>query len=391
MSPTRPLLLTRRRTLSAWALAGVSVFAVLALAWVYLGSAREAVSPTSPDRADPTGTSSAMGLIVTPRHPNAEPSPHGGLTPSQTRERLFRHGSLSGTTPTGDWCVRGTRLQPCEALRHRFEYYLLAQGEVEAADLRALVADELTRAHGPAPVAEVLALWGRYATLRAHPYRTVFDPRNLTTWRAPEILKDNPRIAAAIPDVPVTVAYRSDASGTSKNTLQYLNAWAPSIWAKVQDDFGTAFPGGRPPANSVAGKGNPAVLSLVAGKEGTIGYVDYGDAKGYPSARIANALGEFVAPSPASASKNLGSQTNIATNGLVTLNYQTKVSGAYPVAIFSYMLARTDGKGPNGLGVRKFADYVLQKCGPSRAAGLGYVPVTGQVLTKAKALVLRIQ
>ncbi len=29
--------------------------------------------------------------------------------------------------------------------------------------------------------------------------------------------------------------------------------------------------------------------------------------------------------------------------------------------------------------------------GPSRAAGLGYVPVTGQVLTKAKALVLRIQ
>ncbi len=214
---------------------------------------------------------------------------------------------------------------------------------------------------------------------------------NLTTWRAPEILKDNPRIAAAIPDVPVTVAYRSDASGTSNNTLQYLNAWAPSIWAKVQDDFGTAFPGGRPPANSVAGKGNPAVLSLVAGKEGTIGYVDYGDAKGYPSARIANALGEFVAPSPASASKNLGSQTNIATNGLVTLNYQTKVSGAYPVAIFSYMLARTDGKGPNGLGVRKFADYVLQKCGPSRAAGLGYVPVTGQVLTKAKALVLRIQ
>ena len=184
MSPTRPLLLTRRRTLPAWALAGVGVLTVLALAWVYLGSAREAVSPTSPDRADPAGTSSGMGLIVTPRPAHAEPSPHGGLTPSQTRERLFRHGSLAGTAPTGDWCVRGAQLQPCEALRHRFEYYLLAQGEVNAADLRALVADELTRAHGPAPVADVLALWDRYAALRAHPYRTVFDPRNLTTWRA---------------------------------------------------------------------------------------------------------------------------------------------------------------------------------------------------------------
>lgn len=220
MSPTRPLLLTRRRTLSAWALAGVSVFAVLALAWVYLGSAREAVSPTSPDRADPTGTSSGMGLIVTPRHPNAEPSPHGGLTPSQTRERLFRHGSLSGTTPTGDWCVRGTRLQPCEALRHRFEYYLLAQGEVEAADLRALVADELTRAHGPAPVAEVLALWDRYATLRAHPYRTVFDPRNLTTWRA--LLDEQQRTRRQILGDPWAQAFFAAEEAEARSDLAHL-------------------------------------------------------------------------------------------------------------------------------------------------------------------------
>ncbi len=214
---------------------------------------------------------------------------------------------------------------------------------------------------------------------------------NLTTWRAPEILKDNPRIASAIPNVPVTIAYRSDASGTSNNTLQYLNNWAPSIWTKVQDDFGTAFPGGRPPANSVSGRGNPAVLAAVGAKEGTIGYVDFGDAKGYPSARIQNANGEFIAPSSASAAKNLANQTSIASNGLVSLNYKLKAAGAYPVAIFSYGLARTDGGGPNGLGVRQFFDYVLQKCGPSRAAALGYVPVSGKVLAKAKTLVANIK
>ena len=214
---------------------------------------------------------------------------------------------------------------------------------------------------------------------------------NLTTWRAPEILKDNPRIAKAIPNVPVTVAYRSGNSGTSNNTLQYLNAWAPSIWSKVQDDFSTAFPGGKPPANSVAGKDNAAVLSLVGAKEGTIGYVDFGDAKGYPSARIQNAKGEFVAPSSASAAKNLANQTNVASNGLVSLNYNIAVSGAYPAAIFSYMLVRTDGKGPNGLGVRQFADYILQKCGPSKAASLGYVPVGGKVLATAKSLALNIK
>lgn len=214
---------------------------------------------------------------------------------------------------------------------------------------------------------------------------------NLTTWRAPEILKDNPRIAAAIPNVPVTVAYRSDNSGTSNNTLQYLNAWAPSIWSKVQDAFSTAFPGGTPPSNSVAGNGNAGVMALVGAKAGTIGYVDFGDAKGYPSARIQNASGEFVAPSSSAAARNLANQTSVGSNGLVQLNYNSKVRGAYPVAIVSYALVRTDGKGPNGLGVRQFQDYVLQKCGPSRAAALGYVPVAGKVLATAKTLVSKIK
>jgi len=173
--------------------------------------------------------------------------------------------------------------------------------------------------------------------------------------------------------------------------LQYLNAFAPTIFPKVQDDMSTAFPGGTPPASSVAGKGNQGVMANVIAKDGTIGYVDLGDAKGYPSARIQNASGEFIAPSAASAAKNLADQTNLSPKGLVALNYQSKVKGAYPIAIFTYALARTDGQGPNGLGVRQFQDYVIQKCGPSRAAGLGYVPIAGKVLAKAVALVKEIK
>lgn len=214
---------------------------------------------------------------------------------------------------------------------------------------------------------------------------------NIKTWNHPEIVNDNPRIAKALPATAITIAYRSDASGTTNNFLQYLNAWAPTIFPKVQDDMSTAFPGGAPPANSVAGKGNQGVMANVIAKEGTIGYVDLGDAKGYPSARLQNAKGEFVAPSSASAAKNLANQANIGANGLVTLNYKVAVSGAYPMSIFSYMLVRTDGKGPNGLGVRQFADYVLAKCGPSRAASLGYVPVAGKVLAKARQLALNIK
>ena len=40
--------------------------------------------------------------------------------------------------------------------------------------------------------------------------------------------------------------------------------------------------------------------------------------------------------------------------------------------IFSYGIVRTDGKGPNGLGVRQFQDYLVQKCAPAQGASLGY-------------------
>lgn len=213
----------------------------------------------------------------------------------------------------------------------------------------------------------------------------------ITTWNHPEILKDNARIAKGIPATNITISYRSDSSGTTNNFLQYLNAWAPTIFSKVQDDMSTAFPGGKPPANSVAGKGNQGVMANVLAKDGTIGYVDLGDAKGYPSARIQNALGEFVAPSASSAAKALANQTTFDSKGLVTLDYNVKVKGAYPIAIFTYAIVRTDGKGPNGLGVRQFLDYTIQKCGPARAAALGYVPVAGKVLAKAKQLVANIK
>ncbi len=213
----------------------------------------------------------------------------------------------------------------------------------------------------------------------------------ITMWNDKEILASNARVAASIPAANITVVYRSGNSGTSNNTLQYLNAFAPSIWAKVQDDFSTAFPGGTPPASSLAGKDNATIIATIDATPGAIGAVDFGDAKGYPVARIENALGEFIAPSAASAAKNLAVQDNLDARGLVALDYNVKVKGAYPMAIFSYGLARTDGKGPNGLGVRQFQDYLIQKCGPSRAAQLGYVPVAGKVLAKAKALVATIK
>lgn len=204
-------------------------------------------------------------------------------------------------------------------------------------------------------------------------------------WNHPEIISTNPRIAKNLPASGITIVYRADASGTTNNFLQYMNAWAPTIFPKVQDAMDSAFPGGKPPSNSISGPQNAGVMTGVTNTPGSIGYVDLGDAlkAGARMARLQNSLGEYIAPTSQAAARNLANQTTIDSKGLVSLNYKLQAKGAYPISIFSYFLARTDGRGPNGLGVRQFVRYSLEKCGPERAAQLGFVPVAGKVLKQA--------
>lgn len=104
------------------------------------------------------------------------------LTPEQVRQRLFREGSFAGTEPTGDWCVAQNRLTACSALRARFEYYLLGLGEVTVADLRTLVFDEATRAHGEPLARQIMAVWDKYWQLRSHAWRHRHDQADRSTW-----------------------------------------------------------------------------------------------------------------------------------------------------------------------------------------------------------------
>jgi phosphate transport system substrate-binding protein len=215
----------------------------------------------------------------------------------------------------------------------------------------------------------------------------------ITNWDHPEIVKANPRIAKNLPNTPILVAYRSDGSGTTNNFLQYLNAWTPSIFPKVQDAMDTAFPGGRPPTNSQGGPQNAGVMNVVATNNGAIGYVDLGDAlkAGARMARLQNSLGEFVAPTAQTIQRNVSRQTKLGSNGLVALDYNLKSKGAYPIGVYSYLITRTDGRGPNGLGVRQFTSYALEKCGPEQAAKLGFQPVAGPALKQAVRLVPNIK
>ncbi|MBS0328779.1 MAG: phosphate ABC transporter substrate-binding protein PstS, partial [Proteobacteria bacterium] len=93
----------------------------------------------------------------------------------------------------------------------------------------------------------------------------------ITKWNDPAIAKLNPGVK--LPDLAITVAHRSDGSGTTYAFSNYL--------AKQSMAFKRDVGAGNTvnwPANGVGGKGNPGVAANVQKIKGAIGYVDIADA-----------------------------------------------------------------------------------------------------------------
>ncbi len=118
----------------------------------------------------------------------------------------------------------------------------------------------------------------------------------IKTWNDPAIKADNSGVS--LPSTPITLAVRSDSSGTTQNFTEFLVDAAPSAWTLGS---GSTI---KWPSSARAGTGNPGVAQIVKSTPGAIGYVDYATAKAssLSFASVKNKDGSFVAPSAASAS-----------------------------------------------------------------------------------------
>ena len=117
----------------------------------------------------------------------------------------------------------------------------------------------------------------------------------ITKWNDPAIAADNPK--ATLPSTNITVARRSDSSGTTNNFTMFLTKAAPSDW-KLGASSTINWPSG-----TQGGNGNAGVAQIVKSTDGAIGYVDFSDAKatGLTFAAVKNQSLKFVAPSLKSA------------------------------------------------------------------------------------------
>ena len=180
---------------------------------------------------------------------------------------------------------------------------------------------------------------------------------------------------------PIRVVYRSDGSGTTfafTNSLDAFGGWGPGVGKAVK------WPTG------IGAKGNEGVSGTIKTTSGAIGYVNTGfvRANRLQAAALQNKSGKFVLPMASTGSAALNSiklDANLAGE-----NPNPSGANAYPISTLTWVLAYKNGNGAKTQSIRAAINYALSTKAQEIADDLGYVPLSGSVLNRARLAVNRI-
>ncbi|MCC3765566.1 phosphate ABC transporter substrate-binding protein PstS [Glycomyces sp. TRM65418] len=173
----------------------------------------------------------------------------------------------------------------------------------------------------------------------------------ITTWNDPAIAATNEGVT--LPDTAITIAHRSDGSGTTANFTKFLDE-ATDVWTLGSGDEVTW------PEGSIGGEKNTGVAQVITQTEGAIGYVDLADATetGLMTASIENAEGAFIQPTLEATTAALdGAEVNedLSYNPLNAAGAET-----YPIVAPTYILLHTEYEDETvAAGVKEFVNYLI--------------------------------
>lgn len=198
-------------------------------------------------------------------------------------------------------------------------------------------------------------------------------------WNDPAIAKLNPGLK--LPDLAVTVAHRSDGSGTTHVFSHYLAKQSMAFMRDV--GAGTTV---NWPANGVGGKGNPGVAANVQKIAGAIGYVDIADAMKNKMifAALKNKAGNYIVPNQ-DAVEAAAAGANFKVKGMAPDLLDQGHKDAWPIVSATYVLAyEKGGDAAKQKGVVDFFDWALNN-GGKMAEELGFVPLPKNVVKMVEA------
>jgi phosphate transport system substrate-binding protein len=175
----------------------------------------------------------------------------------------------------------------------------------------------------------------------------IFDGK-ITKWNDSAITSINPGVS--LPSMPITVAVRSDSSGTTQNFTLFLKDAVPSVWT--------------------------------LGSSSTI--------KGLSFASVQNKTGAYIAPSPTSASAAADSAT-VATNLTFAAAWAPGAT-AYPITYQSWDLVYAMQPNANDAALLKaWIGYLISPSGGQSLLGnLGYAPLPSNLDSMAQAQLSQI-
>ncbi len=164
----------------------------------------------------------------------------------------------------------------------------------------------------------------------------------ITAWDDPAIAELNPD--AQLPDAEITIAHRSDGSGTTEIFSTYLTtispAWADGPGAGDELDWPVG----------VGGEGNDGVTAQIQQTENSIGYIglEYAESVGdVPYANVSNSADEpFITPSSETASNAIAAVEDQIPDSLkLVLTEETPGAGGediYPITGITWLLVRAE-------------------------------------------------
>jgi phosphate transport system substrate-binding protein len=198
----------------------------------------------------------------------------------------------------------------------------------------------------------------------------------ITTWSDPAIAADG---NSGLPSTKITPVHRSDSSGTTNNFTLYLKKAAPTDWTLGSGKTVT-WPSG------VAGNGNTGIATAIKQTDGSIGYVDFSDAKAtnLSLASIKTSSGAAVAPSLDGASAAVAAAT---VNPDLTYDpSNAEGPGAYPITSPTWIVVyKTQADHNKGTILKAFLNYLLTTGQTDLAKNDNFAPLPSSLLDKAKA------
>ena len=203
----------------------------------------------------------------------------------------------------------------------------------------------------------------------------------ISKWDDPAIKALNPDMK--LPSQAITVAHRTDGSGTTYIFTSYLSMVSPQWKSKV----GAGKAVNWPAAGSIGGKGNAGVAGQVKNVKGSIGYVEYAYAlqNKMAFAQLKNKDGKFVNPSIATFQAAAANADWKNAPGFALMLDNQPGAKSWPICGVTYILIHKDQPdAKKAAAMLKFFKWCYAH-GDEMATKLDYVPLPDNVVKMVEA------